>query len=424
MSLTFLALHLLLLFLSPSPATSTTFPGDIEALKSLKSAIDPASITPGSCLSTWSFAAGDPCDNLFAGDLFTCGLRCDLSVSSFLRVTDISLDPAAYSGALSAALFGLPYLQSFDVSDNLLHGPIPNPTSASSLRRLALSSNAFSGEIPLSIGSISSLEELFLDNNRLSGPIPPSIANLRNLKRLEVQSNKLSGDLPDLNGLSGLYFFDASDNALSGPIADKLPTSLVQVAMRNNKFDGVLDGEATVRRLGFLQVLDLSHNALSGPVPSQLFDHPSLEQLTLSFNGFTALNPPRWSGATTSRLIAVDLGHNRIDGWLPGFMAAMPRLTAVSLEYNRFTGLIPYQYALRAVAAAMVGGGGVPFQRLVLAGNYLYGPIPVLLMGLKQGGLISLGDNCLFRCPRYLFFCQGGRQKSLQVCKDFNPVIP
>lgn len=190
--------------------------------------------------------------------------------------------------------------------------------------------------------------------------------------------------------------------------------------MRNNDLVG--DVPTSLGGLVVLQVLDLSHNELSGRVSSAVFDHPSLEQLTLSHNNLTSLEEPRGVGLR-SRLIAVDLSHNRLGGLLPAFMAFMPRLSAVSLEHNQFTGMIPSQYALRA---AVPGADGTSsFERLLLGGNYLFGPIPGPLMGLKPGTAnVSPVDNCLYQCPDLFFFCRSGEQKSSVDCKSFRPFIP
>lgn len=128
-----------------------------------------------------------------------------------------------------------------------------------------------------------------------------------------------------------------------------------------------------------------------------------------------------------SRLVAVDLSYNNLRGLLPGFMAAMPMLSALSLEHNLFTGMIPSQFALRVRDAALGGRGGgtAAIRRLLLGGNYLFGPIPGPLMGLRPGSAnVSLVDNCLYRCPDEFFFCQGGDQKSPADCKSFSPTIP
>ncbi|XP_030527312.1 probable inactive leucine-rich repeat receptor kinase XIAO [Rhodamnia argentea] len=408
------------------PADSRTHPGDIRVLKALKASIDPKSVSPGSCVGSWDFSV-DPCDRAFS-DRFTCGLRCDVAVSNASRVTEIALDSAGYSGSLSSVPWddGVLYLQTLDVSYNSFAGSVPGSLSRlTSLRRLRLSRNSLSGQLPASLGSLAALEELSLDGNNFHGGIPSSFNRLAGLKRLELQGNNLSGELlSNLGSLQSLNFLDASDNNFSGVVPASLPPSLVELSLRNNRLRGDLPEIISVRAK-LLQVLDLSRNELSGAVPSALFEHPSLEQLTLSHNNFTSLHAPPAGGAN-SRLVAVDLSYNNLRGLLPGFMAVRPRLSALSLEHNMFTGMIPVPYALRVRdAAAVEGRGGTAIRRLLLGGNYLFGPIPGPLMGLRPGSAnVSLVDNCLYRCPDEFFFCRGGDQKSPVDCKSFSPAIP
>ncbi|KAE8664258.1 CYP711A1 protein [Hibiscus syriacus] len=399
-------------------AESKTFWGDMQVLKQLKNGVEPNSVSPGSCLSSWDFTV-DPCDSLFS-ERFTCGFRCDVVVSGLSRVTEVSFDSAGYAGSLYSTSWNLPYLQTLDLSNNFFSGWIPGSLSnLTRLTRLGLSRNAFSGEIPASIGSLFSLEELYLDNNNLQGPIPTSFNGLVSLKRLEIQSNNISGEFPELGLLKNLYFLDASKNAISGYLPTTLPPSLVQISMRDNMIEGTIP--QSLKYLSFLQVLDLSQNKLAGLVPYFLFTHPSLQQLTLAFNSFDSLQSPSNLG-TQSVLIAVDLSNNELQGWLPPFLPLMPKLSALSLENNKLSGMIPAQYALKAV---LPGSGIAPFARLLLGGNYLFGPIPGPLLVMKPDTAnVSLADNCLIRCPLRFFFCQGADQKSLMECVTFGPVIP
>lgn len=401
-------------------ANSRTHPADVQVLKDLKNGVDPRSIAPGSCLRSWDFSL-DPCDTIFS-DHFTCGLRCDRIVSGFDRITEITIDPVGYSGSLTSTSWNLPYLQTLDISDNSFSGSIPDSFSnLTRLRRLALSGNSLSGKLPVFLGSLSHLEELYLDNNHLHGPIPSSFNNLTSLKRLEIQQNRISGEFPNLGSLRNLYFLDASDNNVSGGVPATFPRSLVELSIRNNKLEGEIPN--TIDEMRFLQVFDLSHNRLSGSISSVLFNHPSLEQLTLSFNNFSFLQAPGHHMGLNSELIAVDLSYNKLQGFLPAFLTSLPKLAALSLEHNKFTGMIPAQYALKASVPAWNSTSS--FERLLLGGNYLFGPIPGPLLGLKPGSAeISLVDNCLYRCPDAFFFCRGGFQKSLVDCKSFVPAIP
>ncbi|GFZ10410.1 leucine-rich repeat (LRR) family protein [Actinidia rufa] len=399
-------------------AHSTTHPTDTKLLKDLKNGLHPRSVTPGSCLSSWDFRF-DPCDNIFT-DRFTCGFRCDVVVSGLSRVTDISLDQAGYSGSLSPSSWDIPYLQTLDLSYNSLSGSLPDSLSnLTRLRRLSLSKNSFAGEIPSSLGSLFLLEELCLDSNRLSGRIPLIFKDLISLKRLELQENNLDGEFPDLSQLRNLYFLDVSDNQIAGKCPVSFPASLIELSMRNNGLQG--DLPERIGELGFLQVLDLSRNNLSGIIPSALFDHKSLQQLTLSHNNFSLLQIPDDLGAQ-SKLIAIDLSHNSLHGLLPAFMASIPKLSSLSLENNRFSGMIPSKFALRV---AVSGDETASLKRLLLGGNYLFGPIPAQMMGLKPGSAnVSLVDNCLYTCPDTFFFCRGGDQKSRLDCKGFGPQAP
>ncbi|KAG5089433.1 hypothetical protein GLYMA_01G169500v4 [Glycine max] len=397
-------------------AESKTHVGDAEVLKELKQGLEPGSVKPGSCVSSWDFTL-DPCDNLF-GDKFTCGFRCDVVVSGLSRVTELALDQAGYSGSLSFT-WNLPYLQTLDLSNNYFSGQIPYSFSnLTRLSRLSLSSNSFSGEIPSSLGTLSNLQELYLDNNNLRGTIPQSFDNLANLKRLELQSNKLNTRLPNLGSLRNLKFLYLSDNSVTGTLPASLPVSLVQISLRNNNLSGVLVGES-FKSLTRLQVVDFSSNQLSSAVPSVFFQLPSLQQLTLSFNEFTNLEAPYKGTESQSGLVAVDLSNNRLKGFLPSFMAVMPKLSSLSLENNEFTGRIPTQFGVKTVFPEK---GVSSFGRLLLGGNYLLGGIPRPLLALKRDSAnVSLVDNCLYRCPHSFFFCQGGQQKSLAQCNRFSP---
>ena len=400
-------------------AESKTYWGDTEVLKQFKNGLDSGSVTPGSCVSSWDFTV-DPCDNLFS-EKFTCGFRCDVVVYGTSRITELSLDQAGYAGPL-ASTWNLPYLETLDISDNYFFGQIPHSLSnLTRLKRLGLSRNSFTGEIPASVGSLSNLEELYLDNNNLRGTIPESFNGLVNLKRFEVQFNNLSGQFPNLGSLKNLNYLDVSNNAITGQVPSSLPNSLIQITMRNNSLSGDLTPQS-FSNLTNLQVVDLSSNKLNGSIPHVLFELPSLQQLTLSFNQFSSIGVPYYTLGSQSGLIAVDLSNNLLQGLLPYFMSIMPKLSSLSLENNKLIGMIPTQYAIKV---AFPESGISPFERLLLGGNYLFGIIPSPILALRPDSAnVSLVDNCFLRCPHSFFFCQGGDQKSLAECKRFNPVIP
>ena len=69
--------------------------------------------------------------------------------------------------------------------------------SLSGLRRLYLSSNDLTGEIPEELGSLSGLRRLYLSSNDLTGEVPEELGALTNLDQLVLSSNRLTGAIPD-----------------------------------------------------------------------------------------------------------------------------------------------------------------------------------------------------------------------------------
>ena len=129
------------------------------------------------------------------------------------------------------------------------------------VRRLDLSYNQLSGEIPAELANLAHLYDLDLSDNQLSGEIPAELGNLPNLGWLDLSDNQLSGEIPaELGNLPNLGWLDLSDNQLSGEIPAEL-------ANLSNLYD-----------------LDLSDNQLSGEIPAELGNLPKLEELYLSYN--------------------------------------------------------------------------------------------------------------------------------------------
>jgi hypothetical protein len=176
-------------------------------------------------------------------------------------------------------------IQSVDLSDNRLSGPLPATLfSQPSLQTVLLFDNCFSGSIPSSICKNSNIQSLFLDSltsncdrkllfgvsvpNRLMvGSIPSCIWRLRSLTLLHMAGNGIGGSLSEIPTDSKLSVLVLASNALTGPIPESMQTSphLTQLDLSANRLSGVLNDafNATART-----VLDLTVNRLSGQLPA------------------------------------------------------------------------------------------------------------------------------------------------------------
>ncbi|CAL2239659.1 unnamed protein product [Prunus armeniaca] len=89
------------------------------------------------------------------------------------------------------------------------------------VKRIDLSSNRLTGEIPSEITHLVGLISLNLSRNQLTGQITPEIGNLQSLDSLDLSRNHIDGGIPtSLAQIDRLSFLDLSYNNLSG----KIPT--------------------------------------------------------------------------------------------------------------------------------------------------------------------------------------------------------
>ncbi|CAI8604922.1 unnamed protein product [Vicia faba] len=355
---------------------SLTSSSDIQALKAFKASIKPSSIPPSSCISSWNFTI-DPC-SLPRRIYFLCGFTC---TTDSTHINQITLDPASYSGSLTPLISQLTQLITLDLSDNNFFGSIPSSISSlANLKTLTLRSNSFSGSIPLSITKLKSLQSLDFSHNSLSGPIPNSINSLATIRRIDLSFNKLTGSIP------------------------KLPSNLLELAIKNNSLSGPLQ-KTTFDGSNELAVVELSENSLTGTIESWFLLLPSLQQVNLANNSFTAIQISKPAHPEESNLVALNLGFNKIQGSAPANLAAYPMLSFLSIRYNSLRGNIPLEY-----------GEVKSIKRLFLDGNFFVGNPPpgLLAAGATVSG--SLGDNCLQGCPVSSKMCTPA-QKPSSVCK-------
>ncbi|KAM3324826.1 hypothetical protein P3S67_005978 [Capsicum chacoense] len=171
-------------------------------------------------------------------------------------------------------LGGLPGLKILSLRSNKLHGPISDSRTENlfpKIRVIDLSSNGFSGNLPVSLfenfQAIKKISENSGTREYIAGDYSGNYANI-----LIVTTKGLDQELPRhipsiIGDLVGLHMLNLSHNGLEGII----PASLHQLSvlesldLSSNKIGGEIPQQPV--SLIFLAVLNLSHNHLVGCIP-------------------------------------------------------------------------------------------------------------------------------------------------------------
>lgn len=114
------------------------------------------------------------------------------------RILDLKLPQAGLSGQFPSGLSKCSSLQMLDLSSNVFSGTIPVDicTQMPYLTSLDLSQNSFTGVIPDNLAKCVYLNVLNLQHNQLTGTPPWGIGVLPRLTTLDLSSNLLSGVIP------------------------------------------------------------------------------------------------------------------------------------------------------------------------------------------------------------------------------------
>lgn len=392
----FIVLILFSLLNTSASASASSLVSDFHVLVTLRKGFE----FSDSILSTWNSSspisvcswAGIQCSRgrVVSVDLTDLNLYGSVSplISKLDRLTNLSLAGNNFTGLIEIA--NLSSLRRLNLSNNCFSGDLHwNYLSVPNLEVFDAYNNNFTAFLPLGILSLKKLKHLDLGGNYFYGKIPESYGNLVSLEYLSLAGNdfhgKIPGELGNLTNLREIYlgYYNVFEGGI--PVEFGKLVNLVHMDISNCELDGPIPSE-----LGNLKALDtlyLHANLLSGSIPKQLGNLTNLVNLDLSNNALTGEIPFEFINLKQLKLL--NLFMNNLHGSIPDYIADFPNLGTLGLWKNNFTGVIPENLGQNGKLQGLDLStnkltGTIPrnlclsnqLEKLILLQNFLFGPIP------------------------------------------------
>lgn len=210
------------------------------------------------------------------------------------------LDVISAGGNIPYSLGQLKYLSAIvsqsiynlsSITTYVIYGSLPSNIGLllPQLQMLQMSSNNFSGSIPVSLSNASKLQQIYLDDNIFNGKVNIDFEVLQHFVWLSLWANNLGnkGDsllnfIPSLLNYSNLKMVDISYNQFKGVLSDfvgNLSSSIEQLSMQFNQISGSLPLWLLV--LVNLQHLNIAHNLITSTIPIESGKLTRLQRLRL-----------------------------------------------------------------------------------------------------------------------------------------------
>ncbi|XP_022750209.1 leucine-rich repeat receptor-like protein kinase TDR [Durio zibethinus] len=278
----------------------------------------------------------DLSDNLISGPI----------PESFAELKNLSLLSLMYNemnGTVPEGIAELPSLVTLFIWNNFFSGSLPrNLGRNSKLRWLDVSTNRFIGSIPPDICAGGELFKLILFSNKFTGNLSP-LSNCSSLVRLRLEDNSFSGEIPlKFSHLLDITYVDLSRNRFTGGIPSDISqaSKLQYVNVSNNPgLGGMIPAQTW--SLPFLQNFSVSSCNISGNLPP-FRSCKSILVVELQMNSMSGAVPKSISNCQALGMI--NLASNQLTGQITEELASLPALRIVDLSCNNFSGSIPSEF--------------------------------------------------------------------------------
>ncbi|XWS70361.1 hypothetical protein CRYUN_Cryun03dG0041500 [Craigia yunnanensis] len=236
-------------------------------------------------------------DTLFIwNNFFTGSLPRNLGRNSKLRWLDVSTN--SFIGSIPPDICAGGELFKLIVFSNKFTGNLSPLSNCSSLVRIRLEDNSFSGEIPSTFSYLPDITYIDLSRNRFTGGIPSNISQASKLQYFNVSNNpELGGMIPERTwSLPLLQNFSASSCNISGNLPPfRSCKSILVVELQMNNMSGAVP--KSISNCQALEMINLASNQLIGHIPEELASLPALEKVLQSMGRSAYVGNPELCGA-------------------------------------------------------------------------------------------------------------------------------
>nr|AAV33692.1 Hcr9-OR3A [Solanum pimpinellifolium] len=238
----------------------------------------------------------------------------DTTFSIGNRLTVIKFNKNKLEGKVPQSLINCTYLEVVDLGNNELNDTFPKWLGALyELQILNLRSNKFFGPIKVSRTDnlFAQIRIMDLSSNGFSGHLPVSLFKKFEVMKITSENSgtrEYVGDIFDYY----TYSFIVTTKGLELELPRVLTTEII-IDLSRNRFEGNIP--SIIGDLIALRTLNLSHNRLEGHIPASLHQLSVLESLDLSYNKISGEIPQQL--VSLKSLEVLNLSHNHLVGCIP-----------------------------------------------------------------------------------------------------------